>query len=165
MRVVRAGVRLFERDNAKGIACAYRASQAALPLVEPHATRQVLRLPLAVMRELLLTSPHPGPAGQLGPERWRSTVVPPLRDDCVPGGVIVGVDGEDGLIGALAALLTPSGALRPMASQLERRVALFELAVVASSMDESGYAAGFMPGAVAEEAAELAAVETPGRQA
>ncbi|KAL1526126.1 hypothetical protein AB1Y20_014854 [Prymnesium parvum] len=118
LRVVNAGVRLFDTDCAKGVGCAHRACHDGLAYLLPHATRQrapcSARSLAAVLRDGVL------PAAAAAAEECLGAALAA----CAAGSVVLECAAPRL---ALAAFLAPSGLLRPMVGKAERQALLLEL--------------------------------------
>lgn len=123
VRLISTGVRLFDRDTAKGVGCPHRVCQNGLPLLLPHMTKQRATLPAATMRQLLLM-----PEG-LPTSGWRDGGEGAAQlQRCGVGSVALECDDvPDGRPLALAVLYAPSGTLRPMIGKAERSALLSRL--------------------------------------
>ena len=119
LRVVNTGVRLFERDEAKGTPCAYRACHDGLAHTLPNITKQVVTCsPAAALRVL---------THRRGNQLDRAEIVqhePELATAltaCQPGSVILVCTPEDGVPMPIAVLYAPSGSVGAMVKGLERQ--------------------------------------------
>ena len=120
LRLIGTGVRIFVKENAKGIPCEYRLCHAGLPLLLPHLTKQ--RVPISVPTlERLLRCMHEGiPPTVWGDPSWGvagEATAAALRA-CAPGSVALECHLQEGSL-AVAALFAPSGLLRAMVSKAE----------------------------------------------
>ena len=123
VRLISTGLRLFDRDTAKGVGCPHRVCQNGLPLLLPHMTKQRATFPAATMRKLLLM-----PEG-LPASGWRDCGEGAAQlQRCGVGSVALECDDvPDGRPLALAVLYAPSGTLRPMIGKAERSALLSRL--------------------------------------
>ena len=127
LRVVHAGVRLFEKEEAKGCdGCGYRVCQDGLPLITPFQQRQRVPCTVGEATRLLQCSGNMLSAATL--EAEHPTLAAALRTGCRPGSVVLTCNAlADGLPLSVVALYTPSGALGPMVKGQEKQALLFRL--------------------------------------
>ena len=123
VRLIATGVRLFDRDTAKGVACPHRVCQNGLPLLLPHMSRQRATLPAATMRALL-QQPEGLPASGWSDGGEGAAQL----QRCGVGSVAIECDSvPDGRPLVVAVLYAPSGTLRPMIGKAERSALLSRL--------------------------------------
>ena len=121
-----AGVRLFEREDAKGCqeGCGFRCCQDGLHHVVHLQRRQRAVCEVGVAARLLQAVQLLSPA-QL--EQHAPTLAAALRATCQPGSVVLSCAAADGQPLHLVALYAPSGGLGCMVKPLERRALLARL--------------------------------------
>ena len=127
LRVIHTGVRLFQKDSAKGTDCVYRVCQDGLSQVLPHTSRQRAPISQEGMRALLAR-----PIG-LAEEEVPGPTAAALAS-CRSGSVVLESTGSDGRALVAAALYAPSGAVRAMISKQERQALLSRLLPGAASL-------------------------------
>jgi hypothetical protein len=124
LRVVNTGVRIFERETAKGVGGAYRATQEGAPYLASHLTRQRVGCSAGLVSRLL------DGRSQLAPDEWADAdagLAARLGACCVAGSLVLESEGLDGLPLRAAALHAPGGALIPMVKGQEKSNLRFRL--------------------------------------
>ena len=131
----RAGVRLFEREEAKGCqeGCGFRCCQAGLHHLVHLQRRQRAACEVGVAARLLQAARLLSPAEL---ERHAPALAAALRATCQPGSVVLSCAAADGLPLHLVALYAPSGGLGCMIKPLERRALLARLLGAAAPAPE-----------------------------
>lgn len=129
LKIVHTGVRLFEREEAKGCAvdCGYRVCQDGLPhvLSAQRAQRAPCKREAAIA---LLQSKERVPQEEV--MKVDANLEVTLREHCQPGSVVLTVaDVEDGLPLNFTVMYAPSGSVGPMVKGGERDSLLFRLGV------------------------------------
>ena len=129
LKVVSTGVRIFERDEAKGSECAYRACQDGLSHLLEHTTKQRVPISANVARRLLMSS-KPFSTDEMESDEDLKGLSTALQTTCQPGSVMLAhhpANGEPPI--AIAALFSKSGSVSPMVKGIERQGLLFRLGV------------------------------------
>ena len=154
LRVVNTGVRLLEREEAKGAECSHRAVQDGLEHLLPHLTKQTADVSPACLHVLLQ-------AKQLSAEEMcaHADLKPlhaALQASCRAGSVVLVCTppGQPPL--GIAALLAPSGSLCPMVKGPERQAITFRIGTADLPLPASAEEAGEQGNA---EAADVSAPE------
>ena len=123
LKVVNTGVRLFERQEAKGTACGYRVCADGLDYVLPAMTKQ--RTPCSVAAAARILGCKQLSSTELA--EAEPTLAAALSASCQPGSVTLVCTPDDGLPLCVIVLYAPSGAVSPMVKGLEKQAALFRL--------------------------------------
>lgn len=144
LKVVNTGVRLFEKDEAKGTPCAFRVVHDGLAHVVPYMSRQLVHTtPDAAIRVLKATAPIG--AGELAASE--PALHAELGRTCRPGSVVLTTRPHaDGLPLHVVVLYAPSGAVSAMVKGLEKSALLFRLQAgsgAAAAVGTAGAAAEF----------------------
>lgn len=130
LKVVNTGVRLFEREEAKGLASAYRVCQDGLHHLLPWLTRQRVQCsPGAATRVLAEKQLAAADIEAFEPELAAS-----LRAGTQPGSVVLScAPAGDGPPVHVVAMYAPSGNLCAMVKGLERQALHFHLGAASPS--------------------------------
>ena len=140
LRCVNTGVRIFEREEAKGCSCAYRVCQDGLPHILPHmskqrvvcsveAAAQLLRCKQSISKEELASKPECAElVASLGSVQ--------------PGTVVVSCEVSEKWSHSTATisfvtLYTASGGIAPMVKALERQALLFRMGMTPGASEEA----------------------------
>ena len=132
LRVVNTGVRIFEREEARGTECAYRACQDGLNHLVPFQSSQRLECTAEAAAAVLRAKGQPGlTADDLKGRAELVGLHEQLSTRCKPGSVVLThVLPEDAPL-TFVTLYAPSGSLSAMVKGPERQVLLFRLGATA----------------------------------
>ena len=131
LRVVHTGVRIFEREEAKGCdGCGYRVCQDGLPHVLRFQRRQLVGCETATAARILRSSELLTPAVMADED---PTLAAALQAHCRPGSIVLACTAADGLPLHMVGLYAPSGALGHRIKPLERQALLVRLGVAAGN--------------------------------
>ena len=131
LKVVNTGVRVFEREVAKGVLNEYRLCQDGLSHTLPALGKQLCQCTVeAAVRVLTCKTPPNKQVSAAEMESEEPRTAKELKESCQPGSVVlVCTSPLDGLQVCVCVLYAPSGAVGAMVKGLERQALLFRLGV------------------------------------